>query len=85
MTDSERVIKRLNAQIKNAHKENNDFAYIPVGTAKLIVELLEINKREKAEMEGGGSSWWDVCGECHTSINKTYKYCPQCGREIDWG
>ena len=41
MTDSERVIRRLNAQIRNAHREDNDFAYIPMGTAKKIVELLE--------------------------------------------
>lgn len=85
MTDTERVLKRLETQIKNAHSENNDFVYLPVGTAKTITNLLEIGKREKAELEGGGHTWWDVCGECHGTIEKRYRWCPYCGREIDWG
>lgn len=83
LSERERVIKRLNAQIQNAHRENNDFAYIPVGTAKLIVELLE-QRAVKAEAEGGGSMWWEVCGECHTAIDRRDKFCRQCGKEIDW-
>ena len=41
MTDTERVVLRLKRLIKAAHNENYDFIYIPVGTAKLIVRLLE--------------------------------------------
>ena len=41
MTDRERVVNRLNKLIKAAHNENYDFVYIPVGTAKLIVKLLD--------------------------------------------
>lgn len=41
MTDTERVVLRLKRLIKAAHNENYDFVYIPVGTAKLIVRLLE--------------------------------------------
>lgn len=37
-----------------------------------------------AEREGGGSSWWLVCGECHTAIDTQDQYCRQCGRRIDW-
>ena len=84
MSERERVIKRLNIQIQNAHRENNDFAYIPVGTAKLIIELLE-QQRVKAEAEGGGATWWEVCGECHMAIDRRDRYCRQCGKEIDWG
>ena len=41
MTDRERVVQRLRKLIKAAHSENYDFVYIPVGTAKVIVRLLE--------------------------------------------
>ena len=51
MTDRERVVQRLRKLIKAAHNENYDFIYIPVGTAKVIVPLLEdlqIQLKEKA-------------------------------------
>ncbi len=38
-----------------------------------------------AELEGGGSSWWYVCGECHTAIDRIDNYCRECGKGIDWG
>ena len=47
MTDTERVLKRLKTLIVVAHEVNYDFVYIPVGTAKLIVKLLE----ERAEVK----------------------------------
>ena len=37
-----------------------------------------------AEIEGGGSSWWYVCGECHTAIDTSDRFCRQCGRMIKW-
>ena len=39
----------------------------------------------EAELEGGGSKWWHVCGECHGSIGTSDKYCRHCGRLIVWG
>ena len=41
-------------------------------------------KPVEPEIEGGGYSWFYVCGECHGSINSYDKYCRHCGREIDW-
>ena len=38
----------------------------------------------EAEMEGGGHTWFFVCGECHTAIDSRDKYCRECGREIIW-
>ena len=37
-----------------------------------------------AEIEGGGSTWFYVCGECHGSIDTHDKYCRHCGHPIDW-
>lgn len=37
-----------------------------------------------AEVEGGGSSWWWVCGDCHGTIDRGDIYCRHCGRKIKW-
>ena len=37
------------------------------------------------EIEGDArATWWYVCGECHTAIDRCDKYCRQCGRVILW-
>ena len=41
-------------------------------------------KTAEVELEGGGSSWWYVCGECHTAINPKDKFCHECGRRLIW-
>lgn len=46
LTDTERVRKRLTRLIEHAHNENYDFVYIPVGTAKLILKLLDDREQE---------------------------------------
>jgi len=48
MTDTERVRRRLTRLIEAAHHENYDFVYIPVGTAKLILKLID----ERSEKDG---------------------------------
>jgi hypothetical protein len=41
MTDRERVVTRLKRLIKAAHNDSRDFVYVTVGTAGVIVRLLE--------------------------------------------
>lgn len=36
------------------------------------------------EMEGGGWSWWYVCGECHGAVDPKERTCPHCGNTLDW-
>ena len=52
------------------------------------IETLESDNWEPIEPEYEGdarSSWWWVCGECHTAIDTRDKYCRECGRKIKWG
>ena len=49
MTDRERVVTRLKKLIKATHNENRDFVYVTVGTARVIVRLLEEQERPKEE------------------------------------
>ena len=41
-------------------------------------------KTARVEYEGGGSSWWYVCEECHTTIGTKDKVCPTCKRRLIW-
>lgn len=34
------------------------------------------------ELEGGGSTWYHVCGECHGAIDKNDLFCKHCGRPV---
>ena len=45
MTDCERVVNRLKRLIKTAHHDARDFVYVTVGTAGVIVRLLEEQER----------------------------------------
>jgi hypothetical protein len=38
----------------------------------------------EAELEGGGTMWWYVCGECRGMINYGDKFCRHCGKELVW-
>ena len=37
-----------------------------------------------AEIEGGGSTWWIVCGECRGPIDTNDHYCKHCGKKVKW-
>ena len=48
------------------------------------IDLLK-EQTTKPEIEGDArSTWWYVCEECHTAIDRCDKYCRQCGRFILW-
>lgn len=42
----------------------------------------QIAEPVEAEIEGGGSNWWYVCGECHGAIDRADQYCRHCGRKV---
>lgn len=52
--------------------------------AKEMAEDLLIQKEAEAEIEGGGITWFFVCGECHGTIDDNSIFCKHCGRKIQW-
>jgi hypothetical protein len=51
---------------------------------RMAIDLLK-EQTTKPEIEGDArSTWWYVCEECHTAIDRCDKYCRQCGRFILW-
>ena len=46
------------------------------------IDELRRNIPEEMEMEGGGTSWWYVCPECHGAIDNSDHYCRHCGQAV---
>ena len=80
--------KHLKTQIERAKSLDSDFVYILVSEAEKCLELAEaedtlLMEPVQAEIEGGGHSWWYVCGDCHGLIDPSDIYCRNCGRKIN--
>ena len=45
-------------------------------------EYCPLKKHEPVdiEIEGGGSTWWYVCEECHGPVDRNDLFCRHCGR-----
>ena len=54
-----------------------------VGDALALLKEQEAVKPER-EHSGGGTTWWNVCGNCRTAINPNDKYCHECGKAVKW-
>lgn len=51
ITDRERICRRLRTKIKEAHGIDRDFVYVTVGTAKMILDMLEKDEKKMEEQE----------------------------------
>lgn len=83
--DREKVIKAFRVRIIS-DSEEFDTVEIPVYEAVQILELLKEQEAVEPEREhsGGGTTWWNVCGNCKTAINPNDKFCHECGRAVKW-
>ena len=45
-------------------------------------EELKRNIPQEIEMEGGGTSWWYVCPECHGAVDNHDAFCRHCGQKL---
>lgn len=43
---------------------------------------LERRIPQEMEIEGGGSSWWHVCPECHGAVDQGDHFCRHCGQAV---
>lgn len=61
--------------------------YLPhsKGYETITDAIVRLNQKEngkklvRKEIEGGGSTWWYVCEECHTAVDSGDQYCRHCG------
>lgn len=38
----------------------------------------------EAELEGGGHTWWYVCGDCHGAVDWNENPCRHCKTPLIW-
>lgn len=88
MTEPERIRRELEA-LHKAMEENQCYAcsheFVDVvekfGT-NIIERAIELLTPTTIELEGGGTTWWYVCGECHGAIDENDLFCRHCGRPV---
>lgn len=49
---------------------------------EMAEELLKKHIPVEKEMEGGSTTWWLVCPECHGSIDSSDSFCRHCGQAV---
>ena len=90
MADVEKVIEDLiNYRDREFIKEGTSYFDADPRYRKLIIneaiELLKEKEPVECELEGGGTNWWYVCGDCHGAIDNRDSYCKHCGRKVKQG
>ena len=86
----ENLIKHLRTQLAVAKQlDDSQWVYITKNEAEKCLELAQaeetlLSAPVHTEIEGGGHSWWYVCGECHGSIDNSDLFCRHCGRKVKW-
>jgi hypothetical protein len=53
-------------------------------TYHLLTAFCNLLRPIPGEIEGGGHSWYYVCGECHGAIDREDRFCKHCGYAITW-
>ena len=88
MDERSSTIRALTMLINRA-KESS---VIRVACNDALVRTLEKAREElkrlipvPTEIEGGGSTWFYVCGECHGQVDHRDSFCRHCGQKLDWG
>ena len=91
-SNDEKLLKDLDEQGKQLMKMAVEVRDIFPGLSYTLFTTVETCRKAAArwkpvdaDTEGDArSSWWYVCGECHTAIDSRDHYCRQCGRMIQW-
>ena len=91
MTDREKVIKAIDiclghGKCHDCHYSMTEKGYTAINCRECMMRdalsLLKDQEPVEPELEGGGSSWWHVCGECHGTIDENDLFCRHCGRPV---
>lgn len=50
--------------------------------AEATETVVEHFRPAEIEIEGGGSTWWYVCEDCHGAVDTSDLYCKHCGKPL---
>lgn len=68
--------------IRTEAPEKSFFFWKMAGLMEKAIGGLRRNIPQEMETEGGGSTWWYVCPECHGAIDKQDGFCRHCGQAV---
>lgn len=68
--------------IRTEAPEKSFFFWKQADLMEKAMEGLRRNIPHEMETEGGGSSWWYVCPECHGAIDQQDRFCRHCGQAV---
>ena len=85
LKEAEEVHLKVAKDLRETDQKMSFFHYKLSELMKTAAEVLGRQMPVAAENEGGGNSWFYVCGECHGQIDPKDSYCRHCGRWITWG
>ena len=69
-------------EIREKDQRGSYAAFKTAETCRKAAKALEKQIPMTTEIEGGGSTWWYVCPECHGSIDHWDQYCKHCGQAV---
>ena len=78
----ESCIQTINLLKELAYNIHGIMDVIDARNLQAIIDLLKQQEPMEPEIEGGGPTYWEVCGECHGTLGSMDKYCRHCGRPI---
>ena len=82
MEQRERLELTIQNRINESRNRNGTAVTIALSTLREMQAFLEKVKPMEMELEGGGSTWWYACPECHGAIDKADSYCRYCGQAV---
>ena len=94
MNEIRKLIEDLKDMERGAMEAARDLREMVPKTSYTFFSIAEVSKKAAeelkgripmpAEIEGGGTTWFYACGECHGNIGTWDKFCRHCGHPIDW-
>ena len=68
--------------IRTEEPEKSFFYYKMAELMHKAAKELKRNNSREMEIEGGGSTWWYVCPECHSALESKDHFCSECGQAV---
>ena len=83
LKEMEQAFINMSRHLRDCEPEISFKAFQISEVSAKAAEELKRNIPQKMETEGGGSSWWYVCPECHGAIDGADHYCKHCGQAVE--
>ena len=81
------AVKEFLEELARITRDQQERSYRFFAASEVIGKAIKEMKKQvpqEMELEGGGSSWWYVCPECHGAIDRADRFCKHCGQAVKW-